>query len=172
MRPLLGDTFGLSNDGILISDLTTPLNRGEVWVVCHLCFISPYFYNLSNQRVKLLASAMGRMSRNKLSGEEAQRIQLQDVGEPEYHFLDTSCRQLGQAFADSIRAADQRTCCNGATQESSGDFCPRLLIGLTDSADTCYCAVNALVIASDGRAVFFDTANLCLMVSRSPLTLQ
>src|SRR5258706_11407321 len=146
MRLLLGDTFGLSNDGILISDLTTPLNSGEVWVVCHLCLISPYFYSL----------------RNKLSGEEAQRIQLQDIREPEYHFLDADCLQLGQAFADSIRAADQRACCNWAAQESSGDFCPRLLIVLTDSADARYCAVDALVIASDGRAVFFEHGELLL----------
>ena len=99
---------------------------------------------------------------NKLSGKEAQRIQLQDIGETDDQFLNSGCLESFQALADCIRAADQRTCCNWASQESSGDFCPRLLIGLTDSADARYCAVDALVIASDGRAVFFEHGELML----------
>jgi hypothetical protein len=44
---------------------------------------------------------------NEFLREEAQRIQLQDIGEPEYHFLDPSRLQLCQVPADGSRTADE-----------------------------------------------------------------
>jgi hypothetical protein len=43
----------------------------------------------------------------KLVRKEAQHIQLQDIGEPEDHFLDAGCLQLGQMVADRFWGADQ-----------------------------------------------------------------
>ncbi len=53
--------------------------------------IGPYFYSLCNE----------------LFRKEAQRIQLQGIGEPEYHFLDAGCLQLGQALTDGIGTTDE-----------------------------------------------------------------
>src|SRR5437763_10685095 len=44
---------------------------------------------------------------NELLREEAQRIQLQDIGEPEYHFLNPRCLQLCQVLTDGSGTADE-----------------------------------------------------------------
>ena len=43
---------------------------------------------------------------NELFRKEAQRVQLQHIGKPKYHFLDAGCLQLGQVVADRIWTAD------------------------------------------------------------------
>src|SRR5579872_610970 len=93
---------------------------------------------------------------------ETQRIQLQDIGEPKYHLLNSCRLQFVQALADSIRVADERTCGNRASQKSGGNFCPRLLIGLANSTDARHCAVNALVIVSDAFTMLLEDSKFSL----------
>src|SRR5205823_11745624 len=56
--------------------------------------------------LQLLGPAFSSLS-NELLCEEAQRIQLQDIGEPEYHFLNPRCLQLCQLVADGSGTADE-----------------------------------------------------------------
>ncbi len=81
------------------------------WHEFHPCFISPAFSSLCYTFVR----------------KEVQRIQLQAIGEPEDHFLDTDGFQLGQTMADRLWIADQRTCGNRATQKRRRDFCSSTL---------------------------------------------
>lgn len=99
---------------------------------------------------------------NKLLRKEAQRIQLQDIGEAEDHFLDTDGFQLGEVAADGCRATNQRTSSERATSEGRGELSLRLLVGFADTAEGSYCAVDALVVAPDGFTVLFEHGELAL----------
>ena len=65
---------------------------------------------------------------------EAQRIQLQDIGEPKYHFLDAGRLQLGQLVADRIWIADQRACCGLSTAARSATRASASMVRTTSSA--------------------------------------
>src|SRR5437588_12260775 len=99
---------------------------------------------------------------DKLLRKEAQRIQLQDIGEPKYHFLDAGCLQLGQLVADRIWTADQRACCHRAAQERGGDLRSGLFVGFSDGTHARYGTVNAFVIAPNGPAVMLAHGKLPL----------
>src|SRR5213082_2852416 len=99
---------------------------------------------------------------NELLRKEAQRFQLQDIGEPEGHFLDADCLQLGQMVADRLWTADQRACGNRAAQKRGGDFRSGLLIGFSDGAQAPDGALNTFVVAPDSFTVIFDYSKLPL----------
>jgi hypothetical protein len=93
---------------------------------------------------------------------EAQRIQVQNIREPEDYFLDASYLQLGQTAADRLGTANQRPRGHRAAQQRGREFGPRLLVGLADTAEGPCRAVDALVIAPDGFTVGFEHGELVL----------
>src|SRR6266567_8819535 len=64
--------------------------------------------------------------------------------------------------ADRFWGADQRARGHRATQERGGEFGPRLLVRLADTAEGPCRAVDALVIAPDGFTVGFEHGKLVL----------
>src|SRR5258708_28671867 len=133
-------------------------------------FMAPFFHKDTTSFCIFSGYPVDRScSCNKCLSETTNGIQVGCIRQSDYEFLDTSCLIGSQALTNGLHGTNETIGPDISRENAtrpSWDQSPGLLIGLSNDTVGQSCAMNALVVSSNGFAMLFEHRQLVLECRR------